>query len=1463
METNLARLKSTWSEVTARSKEHFHFPEDPTIGTWPVEYWRPLNIAPGHQMVIDPARTITKSAYLVNYEAARHMALVAKARELLGLQTPGQAREIVARCPELEHGLESFFETWRWFELTSGLYTAQSRERQEQHLRIMPALISNLIWKLKMQARAGTQVSGDPEPLLNLQTLREALVDIAYVPTWAKGSTSFFKKNIEAETAKRFAQACQSRPGRLTPYTYAALCPACDTSTPPGTLADHLKECTLADKEGNRLRCSCKKEFKTVAALSQHRVLHCRRSEGCTACGAPADEQACPCQNRRAALCREILKLIQETAQGTGNIYDITNDTAIVATTEELKTLLKTVTDKEHQKGEAPIALTPLWRYLSEDDMVAEPWVQEFDLSKVEHPHTPGQENSERLSSHTPSHPELRDTDDDDDEDDDEEEEMEDAEQRSAEKCEVCGEVLPDLHQLQMHVRTKHADPFRCELCRAQHKSAMSLMKHMDNHAICGQCDRLFFSDEECIKHVQADHGIYQCTRCGHVEKSAKELAIHQETHCVLTCEYCGETDLTKTTMNMHMNMQHPKCKPCGTRFRTSQELSDHLPCGGERKDVNCGICGKKFTSKTDFMKHHPCNPSPRKFQCPTCPKGTDFPTREELDKHIRTTHPQCDICSRSFTTLMEFLRHNPCKGKDRRETDSPELFGCEKCGKTYSTAAALLDHDQRSHQRTPNSPLACVSCGAKIEEQMFMEHTKQHVELYRWNLKGLTCPKCPGASLESVAEALEHMINTHKEAFPGFTAAVMAERQAGRHLPKDQALVRAVRKAMGAEDDFKCNYENCRQIFFTAEELEEHKKQHECKTCGYQPNNPRELADHEKQHGKARTEGSFPCNKCGQKLGTFEELSAHEDAHNKYSCVRCRQKFSSTIEQNKHELTCGAINGMDVFGAAGSSDPTMVLAKCLQTMVTATEGSLEPGTADLMRDQIRKAISTQSGKSTLRKNHNAQKTFTFIKSPPFQPSNTVTTYSDKDTTPLKACLFAGTGSPEENFTKLNDLVQNIARIVRSRSLTRDIATDLLLQHLKSPAKDLANSYKEEFELRFGSTAIPEFQDLLLYLETTFINIRPQHAREQLLALKRSNGESMTGFYIRAWRCSHFASFTEKEAERPRFRESLVKEAVMRNLAPKQRESVDQEELQRGLRDEAPMGPREIVDYLNNIKSQKEALETDRTRPDFSTVGQMAATVRTTNKDTRTSPKGQGRRARPAKGREEQKKGGGPERPSNKRGRGRPEERSSEPREPRAAGTERSRPDTNVRRTKNQAKTVRRVETGPQDRGAKPKDDRNVREWIEAAITVVGPDACWKCARKGHSHKECRTYTVLTRKPCPSCKSGYHHPKACRRDKAAPETRPARGRGKSNQGFRQARYTWTKANATPNPGPATGANRTEPKGTKPDKGPTQDGRWPGRANGNPPTRKPFVKMGRVQKEQDLVEKFLSELRSRH
>lgn len=1440
MEPDLTRLKQTWTEVTARDKEWFHYPEADTQGQWPTNYAAQLGVNPGHNMVEDPAAGISKSAYLVKHEAAWHMAKMAKAQELFGLTSPGQAREIVARCPELGHGLGPFMDDWTWFEATSGIFAkgeARDEAGRRRQQKIVPALISNLIWKLKMQARAETLAVGDPEPLLNLQTLRDSLVDIAYIPGWAGGATSYFKKNIDSESARKFADDCVQGHPHYDPYTAAASCAACDAAIAPGTLSNHIKGCQVLVPGGYRLKCACQKEFKSLAALTQHRVLHCRAGDSCRACNADTHLAPCQCQRRRKNLCAEIWKELEATEAGTGSIYDLSNERAIVATRDELIHLLRTAADASQEAADE----MPMWKLLDDEGSTHDTWTPSGDAEMIEMPHTQGDADSSTISQGSDQEsviePKARPNTGTPSGGDPECAEcgaqfpeihrlithMKDQHNAQVgEQCGICNDWLPDSKQLQMHVRSQHADPFRCDLCTHKCKSVMELIKHIRTHEKCGQCDRMFFTNEALTEHEREDHSTFRCRLCGHTERSAAGLADHQTTICGLTCTICRKNGWSTETLELHMSRDHPRCKTCETRFTDKPSFVKHLPCGKERDGYKCGICGVAGLSKP------------------------------ELEKHSKSAHPQCSRCKKAFPTQLAFLKHKPCPHKEEEKADGEEdtyNYRCVKCGAAFLTAVGLLDHDRRNHQRTNKSPLTCIDCGATIEEQDYMNHVRSHSRLYRWELRGLTCPTCPGVALGSIAETVEHVSSAHKEAFPGFLTSVEQEKKKNHKLSADQALVRAVRLAMGSEDEFKCLYEHCRQIFFTAEELEHHKKSHECSTCGFLPRDPREMADHERQHGRAKTEGNFPCNKCGQKLTSYDELVAHEETHNKYSCNKCRQKFPSSIEANRHELTCGAIADMSVYGAASSNDPTLVLAKCLQTMVTANEGTLEPGTADLMRDQIKKAISTQSGKSILRKNHNTQKTYTFIRAPGFQPSNTTTTYTDKDINPLRACMFSGQGSPEENFTKLNELVQAIARVVKSRSLTRDVSTELLLQHLKSPAKDLATSYREEFELRYGNTAVPDFQDVLLYLESSFINIRPHHAREQLLALKRHPGETLTAFYIRAWRCSHFASFTEKEAERPKFRETLVKEAVMRNLSPKQREAIDQEELQRGLRDEAPLGPREIVDHLNNMRAHKESLEGDRPRTDFSTVGHLTARSTTIGVEGMKTRKQFKKKTVTSKERRSDK--------SNTAGPAQTQKRRRQFDEP----TKRL-----MRLNRSNNKRIRTTTTdspaplpqGGRERPTQMAKTDNTRRWVEAATALTGPGTCWKCARKGHGHKECRTYTVLMKHPCPACKKSFHHPKACQANRPATGRggNPARGRGSQQPNARPSRSLRARGQAPPArpQGQATGANKT-PQAGRGRGGATRAGR------GGRQARSPFLRTGRTRKETDPVEDFMQALQN--
>ena len=324
----------------------------------------------------------------------------------------------------------------------------------------------------------------------------------------------------------------------------------------------------------------------------------------------------------------------------------------------------------------------------------------------------------------------------------------------------------------------------------------------------------------------------------------------------------------------------------------------------------------------------------------------------------------------------------------------------------------------------------------------------------------------------------------------------------------------------------------------------------------------------------------------------------------------------------------------------------------------------------------------------------------------------------------------------------------------------------------------------------------------------------------------------MTALYIRAWRCSHFASFTTTEAERPKFRESLVKETITRNLSPKQRELVDEEELQRGLRDEPKMGPREIIDFLNNLKAHKEALELDRARPEFSTLGYLSARQGhnserkkpRTDKEARTT-RTKRDKAPPLRGRREREQKGDNGNPIRR----------------------------DVRRTSKREKPVRTVEAQKAGPGRTQQSDKK-KNWIDKANNTTGPGSCWKCGRKGHSHRECRTYTVLTKDPCPNCNKGYHHPKACRNSNDRPKPTY---KGRENPQARRTkvkntRYTWTKTQDKKSRFPPTTNPNKIPQGKRSG---TQ-----GAPNQTQKKKPPFLtqdkQAGRVGPRHDPVEEFM-------
>lgn len=846
------------------------------------------------------------------------------------------------------------------------------------------------------------------------------------------------------------------------------------------------------------------------------------------------------------------------------------------------------------------------------------------------------------------------------------------------------------------------------------------------------------------------------CPECGKRCKTVEEQENHYETH-MQKCNICQYATCDSIELSEHMYQHHYPCTNCEFVGENMSEIQRHT--------LKC-LTVTEETYKTQTNGEETESDSDQETVIDNEEKQ-EGPSTEQM-----TNGGGCGTCKAEFQSMDQLLLHwdtNP----DHR---TREEFNCTRCGKTFNNSIELLQHAQTNHRSEGEDPLWCPCCEKPVKEHKYMKHLRKHSELWVWCPGGIPCNHCHLRS-DTVASSLEHLTNFHKAEL----ANTLIELK--RHLKADaikrygleRATAMAVKKLSGEDSDITCAFEGCGKKFYDRDELATHKIEHQCTMCDYVGRSPRDLTDHKDKHGKVtpggKRDNNFSCEKCGMKLSTLKELTEHKDNHKKYACAKCQVRFTSNYLANKHELTCTSMSTNDVFEATKTSDPLMVVMNSLGQVVNTfgKMGAMDNEVKDMLKDQLNKAKHNHASRQTAKKNHQVQRTWTFLKPPLFAPSNIVTSYNEKDITSLNGKEFSGRGTAEENYTRLQSLTAAIERIVKSRQITKDVATELLIQHLKSPALDLTRQFREKFEQKHGDGAVPEYEDILLFLEARYINIKPPHAREQLNAMTKGESESVEDFFLRAWRCSHFASFTMEEKDRYKFRQDTVKEAVLRNLGTAKRRLVDDEELERKMKGEEPLEPDEIVELLNRHQNQRESLESTRNRPDYSLVGELSAAQikRVENQLARGRPRGRIRGLRQING-----KGQPPREP-----------------QPRGRGTMRGRHPTraSARGNFNGERQIRAMQAITSSEGRqRAKEEKSA--WIAEAKQKIG-EGCFKCAKQGHGSKQCLKYKILTKQICRKCRTGFHSEQACAVRPQEPNWGPSRGQSQRGRPGR-ARRPW-------------------------------------------------------------------------
>ena len=824
-------------------------------------------------------------------------------------------------------------------------------------------------------------------------------------------------------------------------------------------------------------------------------------------------------------------------------------------------------------------------------------------------------------------------------------------------------------------------------------------------------------------------------------------------------CTLCLMTFTTEDLKETHIRTRHFQCTvdECRATFTTVEDMLDHANTHQEQRE------------ETKTKQSHKTKDAP--FQCPVCPRL--FTTTEELIRHMErehasrkstTKHPQtkdnplncpirnCDEILMGNASLEQHLqdKHKMSQAEKKTKTyrsEDIELFRCPTCKEVYYSSIELWTHNNEHHSNSerslPKERQKCPACDKVIEHPNWVEHIKKHTDLFQWNLKGVACGKCASPPMGSVAGMLIHYYEAHRPDFQTTmkTLEIEIDRLHGGNVRRNDAIIMALKKIHG-EETHSCNYEDCNRIFMDQESLKIHSRSHCCMVCQFAgARSDAELEVHLQQH--TTTKGTFSCEKCSLTCSTIEELARHKETHKKFPCNKCNVKFHSEMAKMRHEMSCTSISE-DLYTTSSSSDPLLITMQCMSSLLKSGHLPMDAPVKNLLEDQIDKARASLVQTSTMRKVHNRQRTYTFLKIPRFGPGNTSSSLTAKDTSILTNKEFAGNRTAEENYTILANLLEGISLLIDNRNLTEDAATRLLCRFLKPPAKDFAGSMVEEFESQHGSAQYPAFEDVVLFLESNFVNIKPAHAKEQLLAMKKTANESESQFFIRLWRVSHFASFTTTETGRLSFRNDTVKEVLMRNLTATNREVVDEEELQRAIRNEPRFKPRELVEFLNNRRSHKEAFNPDRRRTDFSTVGLLHPTAQIDRVTLNTKQPFRGRWKRRGPPSREWKGSDHANKTTNREkiryAQNQVNTRLAQNTRPRAktiyqVDRRSAKPPAVNTRGFGDRNNPRR----PSGRGYKNVGRRNEKaadpKWLEKARESMGTN-CFKCGKQGHSHKE-------------------------------------------------------------------------------------------------------------------------------
>jgi KRAB domain-containing zinc finger protein len=461
-------------------------------------------------------------------------------------------------------------------------------------------------------------------------------------------------------------------------------------------------------------------------------------------------------------------------------------------------------------------------------------------------------------------------------------------------QCNECGKCFFSKQRLTKHllsVCNPAKRPFKCTIQNCTYST--KVLKYLNNHTnnvhssvrfTCYHCDKRLKREDRFKIHMKNHEtdtpGVFKCLRmgCTMTFTETVELRKHiMDTHEGIkrySCHICGQSNTSSSHLNRHILRKHHNGKMtcmipgCWYTCENSQQMEIHRKTGhASFVFTSCHLCGKEYYSETLFQKHVKAHKTKKEgvFKCLEWKCKKTFSVPLKLMAHMKQhcgVDKKCKIANCSFTspTNGELLIH-------MSYMHSIWQYTCKFCDKGFDKLGNLRGHEKR-HTAGKSGVMKCSLC----------IHT-----------------------CKSAAELKKHVKEIHFKALMGENNSVSNqesnkndESPIAEHEERDESESTALQQQeLKQETDplsiFECAYENCKQTFISAADLEKHAAWHlsprqqfpfacDNSGCKYRCNTERALISHKR---RMHITDLWTCHFCGkQYINSYYGLEHVKTAH-------------------------------------------------------------------------------------------------------------------------------------------------------------------------------------------------------------------------------------------------------------------------------------------------------------------------------------------------------------------------------------------------------------------------------------------------------------------------------------------------------------------------------------------------------------------------------------------------------